>query len=150
MSINPENLASDFKNVLDNIKSSFDLRMKSLGQTMAETHRRLDQFKNDREKSAKEIKSSLKNYNLNRLEDFGRFFNALTKENTQAAKATRQMLAGLRNAFHSMRSDFESLHRSMAEKRNKAVGFYAGPISQGREHQSRTPKTFKGKKSRSR
>lgn len=148
------NLARDMENILDDIKGSFDLRIRSLGQTMAETHQMLGNFKKDRLEMAEDLKSFLKKYagnikkcNFERVKDFGEFFTELSKENKNAAKELKQFLkkynldrlSDFMQFFKPIQNEIQGLHRAFADfsgasdqmknKRSRFLGLHIGPVS---------------------
>lgn len=163
------NLARDFSNVLDDIKGSFDLRIRSLGQTMGETHQTLDNFKKNRMEMAEDLKNFLKKYagnikkcNFERVKDFNEFFTELSKENSHAAKELKQFLKKynldrlsdffsfikpLQNDLKGMHEAFLGFANQMNQKRNKPFGLQIQPFSSMRavaSHREENPEVKSG------
>lgn len=146
-----DDFAEGFASLLDNIKGSFDVRIKSLGETISDTHQVLCDFKKNREEMAEDLrkflnkfKINLQNQDLERFEDFQEFFDKLSSENSEAAKELRNFLKKynlhrlqdffslmkpIQNALHSMHNELKTFQNEMTHKRARLHGFHAGPVS---------------------
>ena len=169
---NGGNLAEDFSGLLDNIKGSFDVRIKSLGETVLDTRQMLGEFKKNREEMAEDLRNflnkfklNLQNENFERFEDFQKFFDKLSSENSEAAKELRSFLKKhkldrlqdffkfmkpVQNTLHSMHNHFKNFQEQMNHRRAKPFGFHTGPVSSFRSRESepsevKSGKTFKVK-----
>ena len=156
---NGGNLAEDFSSLLNNIKGSFDVRIKSLGDTILDTRQMIGEFKKDREEMAEDLRNflnkfklNLQNQNFERFEDFQKFFDKLSSENSEAAKELRNFLKKhnlerlqdffnfmkpLQNVLHSMHHNFKNFQEQMNHRRTKPFGFHTGPVSSMRKHSPR-------------
>ena len=152
------NLARDFSDILDNIKGSFDLRLKSLGQTIGETHQNLNNFKKERQKTAKDLQNmgedlrdflkkyhkDLKDANFDRLKDFNDFFGELSGKNKEAAKDLHHFLkkynldrlSDFMQIFKPIQSQIQGMHNAfvnfsgqMQNTRSKPFGAQIRPFS---------------------
>ena len=155
---NGGNLAEDFSGLLNNIKGSFDVRIKSLGETVSDTRQilgdakdQIGEFKKNREEMAEDLRNflnkfklNLQNENFERFEDFQKFFDKLSSENSEAAKELRSFLKKhkldrlqdffkfmkpVQNTLHSMHNHFKNFQEQMNHRRAKPFGFHTGPVS---------------------
>ena len=144
---NKGNLARDMENILDNIKGAFDLRIKSLGETIVGTHQTLDNFKKDRLEMADDLKNFLKKYagnirkgNFERVKDFTGFFTMISKANKNAAQELKhfmkkynldriqdffKFMKPLQNDLKGMHEAFTGFAGDMNRIRSKPFGFQA-------------------------
>jgi hypothetical protein len=153
------NLARDFSDILDNIQGSFDLRLKSLGQTIGETHQNLNNFKKERQNMGEDLRDFLKKYredlkdaNFDRLKDFKGFFAELSQKNKEAAKDLHRLLKKynldrlgdfmqfikpIQNQIQGMHNSFVNFAEQMQTTRSKPFGAQIRPFSSMRAVASR-------------
>jgi len=145
------NLARGMEDILDNIRGAFDFRLQSLGQTIAETHGKLHQFKKDRQEMGEDLrnflfkfKDQLQKGEFDRVKDFKQFFTKLSHENKDAAKELKgflkkynldrlsdfvKFIKPLQNELKGMHEAFLGFTQNMQNKRRKPFGAQIKPFS---------------------
>lgn len=123
-------ISEDMKKIAENIASSYDVRVKALGELVSDTHRTLKGFANDRKKLADFV---------NELTDeVGSMLSSFEKQRNEMSKELKDKLAKeiseIEHYVANKLKEFNNAHADMSEELRKDLAKYVeGIVSETRK-----------------
>ena len=110
-------IADSMKNITEGIITSYDMRVEALGNLVADTRETLKEFRLDRKKMSKELKSNLAKGEEDRLKDFKALMGEIKKFVGGVVKETAALLKKLQEEYKDMADELkDSLAKGETER----------------------------------
>ena len=110
-------IATEMKNLGEEIIASYDMRIKAVGGLVQDTHKMLSEFQKDRKRMSAALRAELAKGEQSRLKDFKAMMSDIEKTLADLTKSVSSMIKGFQKDHKAMADELEaSLEQGETER----------------------------------
>lgn len=114
-------MVTDTKKLGEDIITSYDSRVKALGELASDTHRMIGEFQADHKKMAENLRRSLEKGGVERIKDFKEMMGDVKKFVADTIEGTAKLIEEMRKEQKEMATTWQRISDTMRKKREGKI-----------------------------